>query len=657
VWNIAGKSTLLLGLCLFAINIVGLFISLRNESIYKEKTEFANDIILSEKEFYQKVNKPIVDKKEYVVELNQAVNQGIAHYWRDEGINKYNIRIPLHENYLLFIAGYLDPEEYRKYEFVDYRKAIERGIGLCSQQAIIMSEILMKKNIPSFITGLSGHVVLRAQVDENRDEWWVLDPDYGIIIPYDIDFIENDPKVIRPFYEQAGYNQKQIDLLENIYAKEGNVVSKEQGARGYQFKRFRDEPRFYFFKWVIPIILIVPALIRFCFKKKDRKKKSADDRERPTILFAIGSLEIGGAEKQLALLIKYLAEMNFACHLFALECSGPLKASLQSTNIVIYDGGYFSKKSAAVKIFLLIRAELRLLQVIRKISPNVVHAYLPLVNFMASVAARIAHVPLIITSKRALGTHQDRSRGWRIFDVLSFRFSHWVTVNSRAVEEDTIQRDMGNASKIKIIYNGLELEDFMSQNFDKRTIREALKIDPDKKIMITVANLIPYKGHIELLEAAAVVLNNHPDSLFLLVGEDRGILRNLEKLSRTIGIMPNVIFMGQRNDIPRLLAASDIAVLPSHEEGFSNVILESMAAGLPVVATRVGGNPEAVIDGETGWLVAPHRPTELALKIMDLLSEPEKARSWGEYGRQVVKEKFAAEKMVEAYLELYSLST
>jgi glycosyltransferase involved in cell wall biosynthesis len=115
--------------------------------------------------------------------------------------------------------------------------------------------------------------------------------------------------------------------------------------------------------------------------------------------------------------------------------------------------------------------------------------------------------------------------------------------------------------------------------------------------------------------------------------------------------------MGQRNDIPRLLAASDIAVLPSHEEGFSNVILESMAAGLPVVATRVGGNPEAVIDGETGWLVAPHRPTELALKIMDLLSEPEKARSWGEYGRQVVKEKFAAEKMVEAYLELYSLST
>ena len=161
----AEKIALYLGLCLFTINIAGLFISLRNESIYKAKTEFANDIILSEKEFYQKLNQPIVDKKEYVVELNKAVNQGIAHYWRDEGINKYNIRIPLHENYLLFIASYLDPKEYRKYEFVDYRKAIERGIGLCSQQAIIISEILMKKNIPSFIIGLSGVAISACKVN------------------------------------------------------------------------------------------------------------------------------------------------------------------------------------------------------------------------------------------------------------------------------------------------------------------------------------------------------------------------------------------------------------------------------------------------------------------------------------------------------------
>ena len=112
--NIAEKSLFCLGLCLFVINIIGLFISLRNESIYKEHTGFTDDIILSEKELYHRINKAVINKKEYILNLNEAVNQGIAHYWRDEGIDKYNIRIPIYENYLLFIASYLNPEEYLK---------------------------------------------------------------------------------------------------------------------------------------------------------------------------------------------------------------------------------------------------------------------------------------------------------------------------------------------------------------------------------------------------------------------------------------------------------------------------------------------------------------------------------------------------------------
>ena len=263
------KSLFYLGFCLFIINLFGLFISLRNESIYQEKnTSFANDIILTEKEFYDRINKAVIDKKEYITNLNEAVNQGIAKYWQNAGINKYNLRIPFYENYLLFIASYLNPEEYLKYEFISYRRAIERGVGLCSQQAIIVSEILLEKNIPSFIVGLSGHVVLRAQVDENRDEWWVLDPDYGVVIPYDIDFIENDPKTIRPFYAQAGYKQKTTAKLEKIYGKKGNFVSNEQGARGYQIKRYRDEPIFYFLKWIIPCMLITPSILLFMIRIK-----------------------------------------------------------------------------------------------------------------------------------------------------------------------------------------------------------------------------------------------------------------------------------------------------------------------------------------------------------------------------------------------------
>jgi hypothetical protein len=265
------KSLFYLGFCLFIINIIGLFFSLRNELIYQEKnTTFANDIILTEKEFYDRVNKPVIDKKLYITNLNEAVNQGIAKYWRNAGINKYNLRIPFYENYLLFIASYLNPEEYLKYEFVDYRKAIERGVGLCSQQAIIVSEILLEKSIPSFIVGLSGHVVLRAQVDKSLDEWWVLDPDYGVVIPYDIDIIENNTKIIRPFYAQAGYKQKIIKKLEKIYEKEGNAVMSEQGAKGYQIKRCSNEPRFYFLKWIIPCILMTTPIFLFLIRRRNR---------------------------------------------------------------------------------------------------------------------------------------------------------------------------------------------------------------------------------------------------------------------------------------------------------------------------------------------------------------------------------------------------
>ncbi len=263
--NLTEKILFFLGIVLLIINIAGLFISLRNESIYKERA----GINLTEKELYQRINETVNNKKEYITNLNEAVHKGIAHYWRDAGIDKYNLRIPFFENYLLFIASYLSPEEYLKYEFYDYRRAIERGVGLCSQQAIIVSEILLEKSIPSFIIGLSGHVVLRAQVDADRDEWWVLDPDYGVVIPHDIETIEKNPKIIRSFYAQAGYKLKTIVSLGKIYEKKGNVVRSEQGAKGYRIKRFRAEHIFYFLKWIIPCIFIITSIILFIKRRRN----------------------------------------------------------------------------------------------------------------------------------------------------------------------------------------------------------------------------------------------------------------------------------------------------------------------------------------------------------------------------------------------------
>ena len=145
-----------------------------------------------------------------------------------------------------------------------------------------------------------------------------------------------------------------------------------------------------------------------------------------------------------------------------------------------------------------------------------------------------------------------------------------------------------------------------------------------------------------------------PDVCLVIVG-DGPEREELESRARSDDLRGAVSFLGSRSDVPEILPAFDVFVLSSLPvvETQPVAVLESMAACLPVVATRVGGNPEAIIDGETGWLVAPRKPEELAMKIMDLLEDPEKAEKWGEAGRRRVEQNFSCEKMVAEFVKLY----
>jgi glycosyltransferase involved in cell wall biosynthesis len=205
-----------------------------------------------------------------------------------------------------------------------------------------------------------------------------------------------------------------------------------------------------------------------------------------------------------------------------------------------------------------------------------------------------------------------------------------------------------------LIYNGVDGEPFELASRMRKEFRGEMGLTDLQKVVTVIANLIPYKGHHDFLKAASQVKDRIPKATFWLVGEDRGIQKDLERLSRDLRIHDCVSFMGQRSDIPNILAASDLSVLPSHEEGFSNVILESMAAGLPVIATRVGGNSEAVVDGVTGWLVPPRNPEVMAERIGDLIDDAQKARFWGERGKERVKGLFTIEQMVDKHLTLYT---
>jgi glycosyltransferase involved in cell wall biosynthesis len=349
-----------------------------------------------------------------------------------------------------------------------------------------------------------------------------------------------------------------------------------------------------------------------------------------------------------------LQRKTHRCHVFVLEKDGYHKRTLNELGVSVCSGGldYADFRRAPWKLIL---SQWKLINVIRRLRPQIVHSFLPLATFMGAMAGRVTGVPLIITSRRALAAHQERHPILKWLDRFANYWSHTVTVNSKAVREDTIQRDHIDPSKLQLIYNGLDAKLFEDARSQRETMRRQLEIKNHELMIISIANLIPYKGHADLIEAAQQVIKAIPESRLVLVGEDRGIQKNLEDRVKVLGISKRVMFLGRRDDVPALLAAGDLFVLSSHEEGFSNVVLESMASGLPVVATDVGGNREAILDGVTGWLTPPKDPANLADKMISALSEPSAAKLRGNEGRLRVNRLFPVEKMIDDHLRLYGL--
>ena len=376
--------------------------------------------------------------------------------------------------------------------------------------------------------------------------------------------------------------------------------------------------------------------------------------KKPRILFIIGSLEIGGAEKQLVEIIRGVSEFGYHCFVFTLQTGGPLLEELRQIGIDVISGG-LKKGDLSSKPWKLLQVQWLICRIIKNVKPDIIHSFLPLVTFIGAFSGRLMGVPLVITSRRGLSTHQKRHPILRPLDRMANCFSHYIAVNSKRVLADVVSHEGVHLEKMILIYNGIKTSAYESMVHQREKIRAELGLQSRDKIITVVANYIPYKGHMDFLQAAEKIKKRFPETQFWLIGEDRGIEEKLKQESEKLGIADSTRFWGQRSDIAELLAASDISVLPSHEEGFSNVILESMAAGLPVVATDVGGNPEAVLDGMTGWIVPPRNPGQIAEKIIALLNDPEQAKKFGEKGRKNVKELFSMERMVQKHLELYHM--
>jgi glycosyltransferase involved in cell wall biosynthesis len=282
--------------------------------------------------------------------------------------------------------------------------------------------------------------------------------------------------------------------------------------------------------------------------------------------------------------------------------------------------------------------------------PNIAHFYLPRPYLIGAPAAIAARVPIKIMSRRSLSCYQEK----RLFVAGVERALHGrmdrVVGNSRAVVNE-LRKEGVPENKLRLIYNGIDVS---GEVLDRSAARIELGLPRDAIVGVHVANLIHYKGHRDLIEGVARIAEQLPlPWCILLAGRDEGLGAELKALAADRGIASNIHFLGERSDVHRLLAAADFGFLTSHEEGFSNVILEGMSAGLAMIVTDTGGNPEAVLHERTGLIIPPRDPTAIGEATMRLARDAELRTRFGEAGRSRVMQEFSLDRCVQAHHYLY----
>ena len=371
------------------------------------------------------------------------------------------------------------------------------------------------------------------------------------------------------------------------------------------------------------------------------------------IAYLLPNIETGGAEKHLLSLARLLDRSRFSPLLVTTAGGGALYESFSSVMPVTVIGDPWRARPVPPKNLLVhLQAIRRLAKLFRAESPDIVHAYLPAANVLGPIAARLAGVTGVIVSKRSLTDYKRGHPSLGVLESFGNRLSNVVMVNSDAVQRDVERTERHWQGKFRKIHNGVApIEPWAPDEIMAFRRREG--IPADALVALCVSNFYPYKGHEELVEAAVRVVPTFRSIIFLLVGRDSGTMEATRAHVRERAIEGSFRFLGSRTDVPDLLRASDLFVHPSREEGFSNAILEAMAAGLPVVACDVGGNPEAVVDGETGRLVPPRNAAAFASAVAELLADPEKRKTMGEAGRLRATGRFSLDRMVGEMESLY----
>ena len=367
------------------------------------------------------------------------------------------------------------------------------------------------------------------------------------------------------------------------------------------------------------------------------------------ILYIIGTLDFGGSERQLIRLVIGLDRSRFHPVVCCLSRRGPLADELAQhgvkVEIVSFRGLTILRDLPQV----LLRFR-RLVWLFREEKPDILHGFLFWAYILGTYAAKLAGVPIVLASRRGLGHFKADKPHYLFLERLANRLTDLIVANAEAVKQDVLRQELVEPSKVRVVYNGIDPSPYVFTA--DPALRASLGVPEAARVVGVVANLIPYKGHRDFLHACRAIRQRQAGITFLLIGDGpcRG---ELEGLARDLGLEKDVRFLGTRRDIPQLLALMDVVVLPSLEEGLPNAILEAMAAGKAVVATQVGGVPEAVVQGETGLLVPPGDPQALADAVLLLLADRPLAEAMGRAGRDRVAKMFGLDRMIRETEALY----
>lgn len=383
---------------------------------------------------------------------------------------------------------------------------------------------------------------------------------------------------------------------------------------------------------------------------------------KKNLIFVIASLEIGGTERHFLQVLPRLAAAGWNVRVITTIKKGILAPDLEKTGIPVlcilnekYLNWIQKLPQFPRRLIRMLCAIVSLRAYLKRNSNVTLHCFLPEPYIVGMLAARLARFKgHKIMSRRALNCYQQGRPLVRWLEKRLHTKTSMITGNCAALISQLHEEEKVPKSRLRLIYNGIDTTAFTSYK-SRQEVRTLLGIPLDALVLIKVANLIPYKAHLTLLTALNKIKNKLPIHWRLIcVGRDNGIGGNLQNQAKNLGLSEHILWLGMRQDIPDLLFSADIGVLcPYENEGFSNAILEGMAAGLPLVVTDVGGNKEAVVDGKTGYIVEANNSEALGNAILDLTNHPEKALQFGQAGQARVKKYFSLDACVQAYEELY----